>query len=139
MRSASSLHARGLRGVHVVAAHELRDGRLAHVVVLHAAEQVVEHAVAQRRLGHGHLLDVELVEDRVHDREAAGQHRRARRLQAGDAVRVGAAGVEQQVPQLLEALARDAVRGELVLDAGCSRCVRAVPEEPTASCQPERR
>ena len=58
--SASEPHALGLRRVHVVAAHELRHGRLAHVAVLHAAEQVVEHAVAQRALGHRHVLDVQL-------------------------------------------------------------------------------
>ena len=109
----------------MVAAHELRDRRLAHVVVHDAAEQVVEHAVAQRRLGDRHRLDVELVEHRVHDREAAGQHGRARRLEARDAVGIGAPGVDEQVPQPVEALARDAVGREPVLEQDALDAARA--------------
>jgi hypothetical protein len=54
--------------------------------VLHAAEQVVEHAVAQRALGNLHRLQAERVERGDHDREPARQHRRAVGAQAGDAV-----------------------------------------------------
>jgi hypothetical protein len=76
----------------------------------------IEHAVAERRSDTRHFFDVELVEDRVHDREAAGQHGCARGLEARDAVGIGAAGVEQEVPEPVEAVARDAVRGPRVLE-----------------------
>ena len=109
------LDALGLRRIDVVAAHELRHRHLAHVAMLHAAEQVVEHAVAQRAVGDLHRLEAELVEHGAHDRDAAGQHRRAVRPQAGDAVGIGALGLDQQAPQLLQAFARDAFVGEAVL------------------------
>ena len=91
----------GLRGVDVIAPHELRHRRLAHVAVLHAAEQVIQHAVTQRALRHLHRLDAELVERRAHDGEPARQHRRAVRPQPGDALGIGLLVLDEQRAQAL--------------------------------------
>ncbi len=105
----------GLRRIDVVAAHELRHGDLAHVAMLDATEQVIEHAVAQRAFRHLHRLDAELVEYRAHDRHAAGQHRRAVRPQAADLVGIGSFVLDERRAQPLEALARQAFGSEVVL------------------------
>jgi hypothetical protein len=106
-------HPLGLRGVHVVAAHELGNRRVAHVAaMLHSAEQIVEHAVPQGAVGHAQYLDAELVQRRPEDRHAAGQHRCAIGAQAGDALGVGPLVLDEQAPQAIQALARDPVFGE---------------------------
>ena len=66
-------HPLGLRHIDVVTAHELRDRHLAHVMVLHPPEQVVEHALAQRPLRHIERVDAELGEYRRHDRQPPGE------------------------------------------------------------------
>ncbi len=57
-------HALGLSRIDVIAAHELAHRCFAHVVLLHAAEQVVQHALAQRRVRHAHVFDAKLVKTR---------------------------------------------------------------------------
>jgi hypothetical protein len=56
-RERKLLHPLRLRRIDVVAPHELRHRHLAHVAVLDPAEQVVEHAVAQRRGRDLHRLE----------------------------------------------------------------------------------
>ena len=72
-----------------VAVDETLDGNAADVRVDRPAEQIVEHAQAQRPADRVDALDLEFRDRRGHDRQAAGQHRRALRLervqrQAGD-------------------------------------------------------
>ena len=82
--------------------------------MLDAPEQVIEHAVAQRAVGNLHRLDAELLHHRVHDRHAAGQHRRAIGPQPGHLVRVGLLVLDEQASQRVEALARQAIGSEIV-------------------------
>jgi hypothetical protein len=72
-----------LFAIDVVAALELADGDVAHVAVMHAAEQIPQDAFAHGALGNRHGLDAQFLEQGQHDRQAAGQHRFAVRFQAG--------------------------------------------------------
>src|SRR5438045_2743586 len=80
-----------------------------------AAEQVVEHAVAQRALGDLHVLDAELVEGGGHDGDAAGKHRRAVRPQSRNALWLCFFFLDQFISETIQSLARDAVLREAVL------------------------
>src|SRR3972149_6018792 len=61
--------------VDVIALHDLRYGDIAHVVVLEAAQQVVEYALTHRAACHHHCFDPQLRERRAPDREPPRQHR----------------------------------------------------------------
>ncbi len=103
-----------------------------------AAQQVVQHAQAQRPVGDVHAIDVKLIEDTQHDRQAAGQHRNAVRLEAAQLEAIGVLGLDQRALQALQPFARDAVLGALVVEAveldqlrqrtgGAGRAHRLVP------------
>ena len=100
-------HAVSLPTIDLIAGHELADRGIAHVVMMEAAEQVVEHAEAQRPVGVGHVLEIEFLEDRAHDRDAAGQDRQPVGAHAGEIEGIDVAGLDQGRLQTLEA---DAVR-----------------------------
>ena len=75
-------HALGLRHVDVEALLQRAHRGIAHVVMVEAAKQVVEHAEAQRPVGVGHVLEIEFLEDRGLTRRradaAAGEPQRSR-------------------------------------------------------------
>ena len=60
-----------LLAVHMVAFHELRDGRVPHVMVVEAPEQVVQDALPHGAGGRLHASHLQLGEDGGHDGEAA--------------------------------------------------------------------
>ena len=74
-------HAGGVGAVDRVATDEVLDGDAADVRVDGPAEQIVEHAEAQRAADRIDALDLEFVHGRGHDRQAAGQDGRALRLE----------------------------------------------------------
>ena len=63
-----------LAQIDVVAANKGIDGGIAQIVMVVPAQQVVQHAQPQRAFGEHHPVDVELLEDRAHDGEAAEDH-----------------------------------------------------------------
>ena len=77
------LHPCGLRLIDVIALRHRLDRRVANVFVLAATEQVVQHAIAQRRVGDGHARQLQLFEHREHDRQATRQDRHTVALDAG--------------------------------------------------------
>ena len=66
-----------LMRIDVVTLHELGHRDIAHVVVVETAEHVVEDALAHRAGGRRHFIDVQFVEHRIKNRQAADQHRLA--------------------------------------------------------------
>ena len=69
------LDALRLASIDLIAPAELAHRRLAHIVMVKAPDQVVEHAQAQRAAGISHALDTELGKHRAQDRQPARQHR----------------------------------------------------------------
>ena len=67
----------GMRAVDRVAVDEARHGDAAHVGVDGSAEEVVENSETQRASDGVDPVDSELGHGCGHDRESAGQHRRA--------------------------------------------------------------
>ena len=61
----------------MVALDQFQHGERALVFGHFAADQIVQHALAQRTLGHAHEIEFERVEDRRHDRDTAGEDRPA--------------------------------------------------------------
>src|SRR5688572_23876929 len=59
--------------VQPVALHQVADGDLAAIRAGGPADQVVEDALAQRGVAVGHPLDLELLEDRLHDGETGAE------------------------------------------------------------------
>ena len=83
-RERGVMHAAGLVRVHVIALHELAHGFVALVVLDVAAQQVVQHAQPQCAVARVHDLDAQLVEQRAHDGQPAGQHVGALDLMPGN-------------------------------------------------------
>ncbi len=103
-----------LAGVGTVHSVTLRRGfhrAAAHVAVGEAAEQVVDHAFAQRALGSLHLLQTEAVEHPGQHRDAAGEDRTSILAQAGEIEAVDAAGAHRQVQRLVQRFAGDQLVG----------------------------
>ena len=96
-----------LVALHLIAAAELGDRRIPHVVVMETAEQVVQHAQAQGPVGIGHALNAEFLENGRHDGHAARKHRQAVALDAGEIERFGRAGLDQHGAQLVQPDAGD--------------------------------
>ena len=94
---------------------KLLDGCVAAVAPDRAAEQVVEDAEAQRAADRVDSLDAKLRHRGRHDREAAGEHRRALRLDALELQPRDAPGADHPLAQPGEALGRDAARRKAVL------------------------
>ena len=101
----------------VEAALELGDRRVAQVVAARLVAggeplgQVDDHALAQRALGGRQLVDAELRADRVEDGQAAGDHRAAFGLHAGDVELVDVAQLDAALDQPAQAFGRDAAVG----------------------------
>ena len=91
------LHARGLRGVDAVADHQRIHRCIARIVVADAADQVVQHALAQRRAADHHPLQPQRVEGRFQDEQPAGDERPPILRQAGQVDGVDVPGAEQPV------------------------------------------
>ena len=99
-----------------------------------AAEQVVEDAEAQRAADRVDARDVELGERGRHDREPAGEHRRALGLERREAQPLDVARADHPLAQPRQAFARDAGRRHAVLledfgerERGARRRVRGAP------------
>ncbi|MCY1230365.1 hypothetical protein D9M72_427750 [compost metagenome] len=116
-RLRGAAHTPCLRTVDAVAAHELVDRDGAHILMMAAPQQVVEHAQAQRAVSDVHAVDVEFGEHAQHDRQPARQHRDAVRLQPGKLDAVGVLGLDQRTLEALQSFARDAVVGRVVVHA----------------------
>ncbi|MBS1216276.1 MAG: hypothetical protein H6R20_1250 [Proteobacteria bacterium] len=113
------LDSRHLRRVDVIPAHELRDRRLAHVVMLDAPEQVVEDTLAQCAVGHLELREAQFREYRRHDRDARRQDCETVGLQHRKVEPLDVACLHEQAAQALESFGRDAlVRPALRRDHG---------------------
>ena len=82
-------------GVQTVAQRHPGHGHLTHVGAGVAPEQVVQHALTQRTRAVAQRFDTELIEDRGHDRQPAGQHRAAVAAQSFEFDFVCAAGAHQ--------------------------------------------
>ena len=93
----------------MVALLEVGDGLLAHVFIELAADEVVEHAVAQGGIGYGHAVDIELGEDGAHHGQPAGEYFDAVGLHAVEFGFFGAAGFNQAVGDFLQGSGGDAV------------------------------
>ena len=105
------LHPRRMRRVDAVAARQRQHAGLARIGVAGPADQVVEQALAHRRLAGAHAVDVERAEHRFQDQGAAGDHRAAILGQGGQADALDLAGIEQALAHLVEAIEGDAVVG----------------------------
>ncbi len=110
-------HTRGLGTVDAVAAHELIDRDRAHVLVMAAAEQVVQHAQPQRAVGDVHAVDIELGKDTQHDRQPTGQDGNPVGLQADQPHAIGVLGLDQRALEPLQPFARDAMLLRIVVHA----------------------
>src|SRR3990172_6469595 len=93
--------------VDVVALHELRYRDIAHVVMLEAAQQVVEYALAHRAVRHRQRADPQLRQRRAHDREPPRQHRQAVAPQALQVEALDVSCLDQRCAQPVETVRRD--------------------------------
>ena len=109
-------HARRLCMVDVIALAELDDGGVANILVKAAAEQIVEHAVAQRGIGDRHFLNAQHLENRAHDCQAARQHRQTIAFHARQIQRFEVAGAQRLVLQPIQTAAGDAVGTLAIFD-----------------------
>ena len=123
------MHAAGLVRVHVIALHELAHGFVALVVLDVAAQQVVQHAQPQRAVARVHDLDAQLVEQRAHDGQPAGQHVGALDLDAGQFRRHDAPGADDAILQL-DRPARVMPRSDMPPSVRMANSALAVPDEP---------
>ena len=119
-----ALDARGLLDVDVVTAHEFVHRRLAHVLLVETAQQVVQDALAHRGLGDSHLLDPELGKHSRHDGKAARDHRAAVVAQTGKLQRVDMPGLDELGAQLRQAVGGDAAGRPPVLFEDFAQCPR---------------
>ena len=94
--------------IDVVALDQVGHGGVANVLRVHAAEQVVQQALAQGAVRDSHLLDAERLEDGRHDGHTAGKHRRALRIEREQIQAVRPSGRQQAVLQGGQAIAGDA-------------------------------
>ena len=115
----------------------MADGDLALVGAQLAAQQVVEDALAQGRVAVPHRLDAELVEHRLHGRQAAGDDRLpvdAQTRQIGQ--RIHMAGCHAQVLQQREPFAGDGRMAEIGVDQRQQRLGRARRAHGVLPAQP---
>ena len=91
-----------LRPAHAIPDGEGLDGRVAQVVMMVAAQQVVEHAQAQCALGENHFFQAKCFQYGNHDGQAAGQHRQPIRLDTGQRQGIETARLDQRRAQLLQ-------------------------------------
>ncbi len=69
------LDAARLFGVQMVTLAQGPDRAVAHVLLADATDEIVEQTLAQGRAGRSHLFDLETLEDRAQDGDAAGEDR----------------------------------------------------------------
>ncbi len=89
------LDPRGLLHVDVITLHQEAQRAITNVLVMVAAQQVIEHPFAQGTLGMGHAADLQGIEDRLENRQASGKHAAAIGLDAVDIDLVHLAELEQ--------------------------------------------
>ncbi|RMQ45641.1 hypothetical protein ALQ04_05436 [Pseudomonas cichorii] len=94
-----ALNASGLFQVDMVAIHQRAERAFAHVFMVMAAQQVIQHAFTQRAFAVIHALEFEGVEDRLQNRQAGREDRAAVGL---DAVKVDFLDVAQLEQLALE-------------------------------------
>ncbi len=103
-----------MRLAHRIALHELAHRGVAHVFVVGAAQQVVQHAGAQGAIGDGHALDTQFVEHRAHDGQPTREHRHAIGLEAVQTQISGTTRLDHHCAEPVQRVARDAMLGQLV-------------------------
>ncbi len=79
----------GLILLGAIAPTQVVDAGLANIVMPQPADEIVEKALAQCAIRATHGLNAEGLEYRSQDGDAAGEHRRALRLQAAQAAPLG--------------------------------------------------
>ena len=104
-------HAVGLAEGNVVALLELRNGLFAHVFVQAAADEVVEHAVAQGGIGYGHGLHTQFFKHSQHHSQTAGEYFQPVCLQSGKFGLFHAAGFADALHQFFHAGVADGFFG----------------------------
>ena len=63
--------------INMIAAHELLHRHIAHIMIMEAPEQVIQHAFAQCPQRRHHLLNAQFTQRCTHDSETTGEHRDA--------------------------------------------------------------
>jgi hypothetical protein len=123
--------------IDVVALHQRGQGALAHVFVVMATQQVVEHAFTQRAFTMVHALQFEGVEDGFENRQAGREDGAAVRLDAFEVDLLDVAELEQFALEPGQALG---VHFPVPWPPAFSArpMARMVPEEPMASSQVRR-
>ena len=95
----------------MVALLELRNGLFAHVFVQAAADEVVEHAVAQGGIGYGHGLHAQFFKHGQHHSQTAGEYFQPVCLQSGKFGLFHAAGFADALHQFFHAGVADGFFG----------------------------
>jgi len=108
-------HLLGLAQIDAVTTHEGADRRVAQVMVVVTAKQVIQHAETQGPLGEQHVLELELLEHSAHDGKSAQDHWQAVALEACEVDRIEATCAQEHGLELLEAVASNPPRREAVL------------------------
>ena len=128
----------GLLHVDVITLHQEAQRAIANVLVVMAAQQVVEHAFTQRAFGVGHAADLEGIEDRLQNRQARREYSAAVRLDAVDVDLLHVTELEQLALEPADTFGVDLTVAETTaLDR--QPTARMVPDAPMDSCQPSRR
>ncbi len=128
--------------VDAVALHQRRHRGIARIVVAAAAEHVVEHAFAHRRLADHHALQAQRVERGFQHQHAAGDDRPAVAGQAGQVDVLDAVGLQQAVAHQRQRLGGDRALGQLHRRAdladglvGARRAQRFLPAQRAVRCR----
>ncbi|MCY1175509.1 hypothetical protein D9M71_225530 [compost metagenome] len=69
-----ALNPGGLAKVNVITLHQRVEGALTYVLVVVAAQQVIQHAFTQGAFAMVHALQFQCVENRLHDRKASREN-----------------------------------------------------------------
>ncbi|MNS87171.1 hypothetical protein D3C72_1211050 [compost metagenome] len=112
-RQCGVLHAVGLHRVDAIAMGEGGHRFIARVVVTGTAENVIEDALAHRRLADQQLLQAQRLEGGLQHQDAAGDDRAAIAGQAGQHDVVDLLGLQQLIAELGQRLGRDRALAQL--------------------------
>ena len=85
----------GVARFDVIAMHQVRHRRLANVVGVHTAKEIVQQTLPQSAAGHRHAVHAEGVDDGRADRQATGKDRRPLGVDGFEIDGVDMAGVDQ--------------------------------------------
>ena len=97
-----------LGALHMMAAHQRLDAAFAHVLVGESTQQVIQKTFAQRAAGHFHLINAQLLEDAIENRQPGGKDRPAILAQPLQIQLLHLAGLDHLLAGLFQALHGDA-------------------------------